>query len=82
MIVKWLLKLELEVLLGGALVSEQLETLPDFHDQVDWPRVLYGQGHHYDRTDRADVSPGRCEDAGEPSARNWTRFDPGTFKSL
>ena len=49
---------------------------------MDWPRVPYGQGHHFDRTDRANTSPGRREDAGGPGSGNWIRFDPVAFKSL
>ena len=82
MVVKWIRKLDLEGVLGGAWVCEQLDALLDIHDRVDWPRVPYSQGHHYDRADRANASLGRRDDAGDRRAGNWIRFDPEAFVSL
>ena len=80
--IKWLRKLDLEVVLGGAWVTDKLRALLEVHDRVDWLRVPYGQGHHYDRSDQANTSPGRHEDAGGPGSGNWIRFGPVAFKSL
>ena len=63
-------------------MSAQLRTLLEVHDKVVWPRVPYGQGHHYDRIYRANASLGRREDAGGPRSGNWTRFDSVTFTSM
>ena len=82
MIFKWIRKLDLEGVLGGAWVCEQLNALLNIHDRVDWPQVPNRQGHHYDRADRANAAPRRRDDAGEPSVGNWIRFDPGALESL
>ena len=63
-------------------MSARLRTLLEVHDVVDWPRVPYGQVHHYYRTDRANVSLGRREDAEGPRSENWIRFDSANFTSL
>ena len=82
MVVKWIRKLDLEGILGGSWVCEQLDALLDIHDRFDWPRVPYSQGHHYDRVDRANASPGRRDDVGDSRAGNWIRFDREAFVSL
>ena len=82
MIIKWLHKSDLDEVLGGPWVTAQLRTLLEVHDKVDWSRVPYGQRHHYDRTDRANASLGRPEDAGGQGSGNWIPFDRTESRSL
>ena len=64
MIVVWLHRLDLNRVLGGAERQERLQALLDLHEAINWLRVPYSQGHHFDNSRSLHHSPGRMYDAG------------------
>ena len=78
-VVEWWRRLDLTRVLGSAALQERLLALVDIHDSIDWPRVPYSQGHHYDNYRVRDHSPCRKYDAGTPLTGNWVRIAAGTL---
>ena len=78
-VVEWFRRLDLTRVLGTAVLQERLLALLDVHDSVDWPRVPYSQGHHYDNHRVCNHSPGRRHDAGTPLTGNLVRIGVGTL---
>ena len=73
MVVEWLRRLNFTLVLGGAERQGRLQALLDLHETIDWPRVPYSQGHHFDNPRNVQHSPGRRHDAGRPDRGNWVR---------
>ena len=78
-VVEWLRRLDLTRVLRLAALHKRVLALLDFHDSVDWPRVPYSQGHHYDHHRMRNYSSGRRYDSGTPLSGNWVRIEAGTL---
>ena len=57
-VTEWLRCLDLARVLGSAVLQERLQALLDLHERVDWSRVPYNQGHHFDNPGVGNHSPG------------------------
>lgn len=66
-------------MLGSGELEERLQALLDLHDRVDWTRVPYNQGHHFDNLRVRNHSPGRRFDSGTPLTGNWVRIEARTL---
>ena len=78
-VVEWLRRWDLTHVLGGAARQERVQGLLNLHAAIDWPRVPYTQGHHFDNPRARHYSPGRGYDAGNSRSGNWVRLEAGTF---
>ena len=78
-VVEWLRRLDLRRMLGGAERHEHLQALLDLHEAIDWLRVPYNQGHHFDNPRSMHYSPGRRYDADRADRRNSVRIKAGSL---
>ena len=78
-VTEWLRCLDLARVLGSAVLQERLQALLHLHERVDWYRVPYKQGHHFDNPRVKNHSPGRRFDASTPLTGNWVRIATGTL---
>ena len=74
MVVEWLRRLNLTRILGSAEAQQQLQVILTLHGDIDWPRVPYAQGHHFDNPRSTHYSAGRQHDGGRPDRGNWVRL--------
>ena len=70
MVVEWLRRLNLTRILGSAEAQQRLQVLLTLDGDIDWPRVPYAQGHHFDNPPITHISPGRQHDGGRPDRGN------------
>ena len=80
MVVEWLRRLNLTRILGSAEAQRRLQVLLNLHRDIDWSRIPYVQGHHFDNPRSAHYSPGRQHDASRPDRGNWVRLEIGTLR--
>ena len=78
--VEWLRRLNLRPILGSPEAQLRLQVLLSLHGYIDWSRIPYTRGHHFDNPRSAHYSSGRQHDVGRPDRGNWVQLESGTLR--